>query len=188
MTETHQNRPEIGYSRTRPVSKLSLQERVRQRFKTLVESKHVSHEVLGKYLGLSRSGVTRLLGDEDTGFALQHIERLCEFFQITPAEIMADPGAVIVPIKPLEAQLLAHFRQMTELQRHSLLSVLDRSASVPEQRRRARLGRAELTEEQQLLVDLYARSPEQARGGILKTLRGTARLGDAERGQRRTTE
>lgn len=188
MTETHQNRPKIGYSRTVSVTKLSLQERVRQRFKTLVETKGVSHEILGKHLGLSRSGVTRLLGDEDTGFALHHIERLCEFFQVTPAEVVAEVGAVIVPIKPLEAQLLAHFRQMTELQRHSLLSVLDRSGSVPEQRRRARMGRAELTEEQQLLVDLYARSPEQARGGILKTLRGTARLGDEERGHRQKTE
>lgn len=172
----------------RAVNKLSLQERVRHRFKTMVESENVQHETLAKYLGLSRSGVTRLLNDEGSGFALHHIEKLCEFFQVTPAEVVADAYAVIQAVQPLEAQLLNHFRQMTELQRHSLLSVLDRSAQQPSTRRRARLGRAELTEEQQLLVDLYARSPEQARGGILKTLRGTARLGDEERGSRQKTE
>lgn len=80
----------------------------------------MSHEILGKYLGLSRSGVSRLLNDEGSGFAIQHIEKLCEFFQVTPAEILAEPGSLVQPIKPLESQLLGHFREMTELQRHKV--------------------------------------------------------------------
>ena len=167
---------------------VKLQERLRHRLRRLVETNNVQLRVLGERLGLSPSGVGRILNEEGYNILLTHVEGFCEFFQITPSELMVEPGSLIQPIKPLEAQLLAHFRAMTELQRHSLLSVLDRSSSQPATRRRARLGRAELTEEQQLLVDLYARSPEQARGGILKTLRGTARLGDEERGQRQKTE
>lgn len=201
MIDTHQVKPKseifapcaidtiLGLkSAGKSVKVIPLQERVRQRFQALVDKKAVRHDTLGKYLGLSRSAVTRLLNDEGSGFALAHVERLCEFFQVTPSEIMAETGARMVPIGPLEGQLLDTFRNMTELQRHSLLAILDRTAQQPSTKRRARLGRAELTEEQQLLVDLYARSPEQARSGILKTLKGTAKLGDAERGQHRTTE
>lgn len=170
------------------VKALPLQERVRQRFRALVTDGGVPHDTIGKHLGLTRSAVTRLLNDEGAGFSLQHIERLCVFFQLTAAEIVSEPGARIVALNPLEGQLLDVFRRMTELQRHSLLAVLDHGPQVPSTRRRARTGRSELTEEQQLLVDLFARSNEQARSGILKTLRGTAKLGDVERGQHRTTE
>lgn len=138
-------------------------------------------------MGLSRSAVTRMVNN-DAAISLYYLEKFCEFFQLTPAEFMVEPGSLIQPIAPLEAQLLTHFRAMTELQRHSLLSVLDSSPQQATRSRRARLGRAELTEEQQLLVDLYARSNEQARSGILKTLRGTAKDADGERGKHRTTE
>lgn len=164
-----------------------LQERVRARIRNLVTTREVGHAVLGKYLGLTRS-VTRLLNDEGQGIALQHIERVCDFFQVTASELMAESGALIQAITPTEASLLAYFRQLTEVQRMGLLAILDRSAQQPATQRRAKLGRTELTDEQQLLVDLYARSNEQARSGILKTLRGTAQSGDVERATRRTTE
>jgi len=164
-----------------------LQERVRDRFRRLVEAGGVSHEVLGKFLGLSRSGVSRLLNDEGSGFALHHIERLCEFFQVSPAEVCADPEAVIQPIKPLEAQLLNHFRRMTELERHGLLTVLDRPGTATEKRRAPRMGHPELTTEQQLVIDLYARSGPQEREGVLKILKGTARKPASERPSRGDT-
>jgi len=156
------------------VLKPSLQERVRQKFQDLTEKGDVSHETLGTHLGLSRSGVSRLLNDDDNGFALQHIERLCEFFQITPAEIMAEPGAQIVPVSPIEAALLAHVRQMTELERRSLLTLLDRHLTITTPRR-AGLGRAALNSREQELVDLFARSNDGAREGVLKVLRESAR-------------
>lgn len=164
--------------------KLPLQERVRQRIRQLVLDGGVGHGLLASRLGLTRSAVTRLLNDEGAGIALQHIERVCEFFQLTASELMVEPGSLIQPVTPAEASLLRSFRHLTEVQRMGLLAILDRTTQQPTTRRRARLGRAELTEEQQLLVDLYARSNEQARSGILKTLRGTARLGDGERNQR----
>lgn len=164
-----------------------LQERVRQRFKDLAQQHGVPHETLANYIGVSRSQMTRLLNDEGSGFALPHVEKLCEFFQITPCEVMNLPSSLIQEVKPLEAQLLHHFREMTELQRQSLLTVLDRQMDQPRQHRRHRLGRAPLTDEQQLLIDLFARSNEQARSGILKLLRGSAKAGDTERGLKGTT-
>jgi transcriptional regulator with XRE-family HTH domain len=160
----------------------SLLDRVRQRIRTLVDQKDVNHEALGKYLGLSRSAVTRLLNDGG-GIALDHIERLCAFFQITPAELMAEPGAVIQPVSPLEATIIAHLRQMTELERRSLLTLLDRPTAITRPRR-AGLGRVMLTTREQELIDLYSRSDDGAREGVLKVLRGSAA---ARQAQQKTT-
>lgn len=180
MLNLHNFGGKSRYSLGNSVRRDSLQERIRGRIRVLVERGGVPHERLGDFLGVSRSHVTRLL-NEHGAIMLDHVEKFCEFFQVSPSELVTDEGSLFQEIKPLEAQLLALFREMTELQRHSLLSVLDRSAQQASVRRRARLGRSELTEEQQLVVDLYSRSNEQARGGILKTLRGTAVAGDAER-------
>ena len=158
------------------MNKLSLQERVRHRLRQYVSDGNVSHEVIAKYLGVSRSHFTRLL-NEDGAILLSHIEKLCEFFQITASELMAEPGAVIQPLSPLEAGIVDRFRKMTELERHSWMVVLDkREAEEPRKRRRARLGRAELSEEQQLLVDLFARvKRDGVREGVLQTLRGAVK-------------
>jgi DNA-binding Xre family transcriptional regulator len=176
VTTTHAFSSQIAvFSPRLTVSKLSLQERVRHRFKGLVESKGVQHDTLAKRLGLSRSGVTRLLNDEGSGFALHHIERLCEFFQITPAEVMAEPGALIQPVTPIEAAFLAHLRQMTELERRSLLTILERPIyAAPD--KKARLGRAMLSPKEQELVDLFARvKRDGVRDGVLQTLRGAVK-------------
>lgn len=162
----------------------TFQEMVRRRLR----ERTPNYSTLARFLKADPSTIQKRLKEGGPDLSLDWLDEVRAFYQMSVSEMCALPGSLWQEVKPLEAQLLAHFRQMTELQRHSLLSVLDRSASEPERRRRARTGRAELTEEQQLLVDLYARSPEQARSGILKTLRGTARLGDAERGQRQMTE
>lgn len=176
MTEPHDFRREIGYSLAHSVNDLPLQERVRQRFKALVDAKGVPHEVLAEYLGLSRSGVTRLLNDDGSGFALHHIEKLCEFFQITASEAVADQHALIQAIKPMEAALLDVFRHMTELERRSLMTVLERPIASQERRnKRSRLGRAMLTAKEQELVDLFARvKRDGVREGVLRTLKGAA--------------
>lgn len=160
------------------------QEMVRGRLRERTESQ----KALSDFLRLDASIIQRRLIEGGTALCLDFLDDVSTFYQMSVAEMCALPGSLWQEIKPLELQLLRHFREMTELQRHSLLAVLDRTAQEPRAKRRARLGRAELTEEQQLLVDLFARSNEQARSGILKTLKGTATLGDAERGQHRTTE
>jgi DNA-binding Xre family transcriptional regulator len=180
VLESHEITPAFGYPPLVLVINLSLQERVRQRFKTLVDQRGVYHETLADYLGLSRSAVTRLLNDEGSGIALQHIEKVCEFFQITPAELMAEPGSLIMPVSPIESALLTHFRQMTELERRSLLTILERPIyAAPD--RKARLGRAMLSPKEQELVDLFARvKREGVRNGVLQTLRGAVKDEDKQ--------
>jgi len=158
-----------------------LQERVRQRIRTLVDTHGVSHEILGKYLGLSRSMVTRLLNDESNGIGFPHLEKLCEFFQVTPCELMNSAHSLIQEVKPEEAQLLTHFRELTYTQKHGLLAVLEGRLAQPAKSRKARWGRAELTEEQQLVVDLFAQSEPEQRSAVLKVLRGTAKSAAAGR-------
>ncbi len=154
------------------MTSLSLQERVRAKLRTLVEQKDVSHEVLGNYLGLTRSAVTRLLND-DGGIALQHIERLCEFFQVTTAEMFTEPGATIHALTSIEVALLHHFRDMTEMERRSWLTILDRPRMATA--KQPRLGRAMLTVKEQELVDLFARvKKDGVREGVLRTLKGAA--------------
>jgi transcriptional regulator with XRE-family HTH domain len=174
------NRPRIGAS----VS--SLQERVRAKLKALVEQQNVSHERLGDYLGLTRSAVTRLLNDEG-GIGLQHIERLCEFFQVTAAEMFADPHQMIHALTPIEASLLRYFREMTELERRSWLTILERPRVVASAK--SRMGRAMLTAKEQELVDLFARvKKDGVRDGVLKVLRGAVNAEDGEaQGKPRTT-
>lgn len=162
--------------------RMPLPERVLARIQQLVSEHGFSHEALAPHLGMGASGVSKLLSGKNA-IGLDHIEGFCAALQITPAELVLDPGSLIQPLTPSESALLRYFRNLTEVQRMGLLAILDYSAQQPRTTRRARLGRAALTEEQQLVIDLYARSPEQARSGILETLRGTAKLGDVERGR-----
>ena len=160
------------------------QEMVRARLR----EKTPNYSTLARFLDADPSTVQKRLREGGPDLSLDWLDEVRTFYQMTVAEMVTVPGSLWQEVKPLEAQLLSLFRQMTELQRVSLLSVLDRSASVPQTRRRQRAGHAELTNEQQLVVDLYVRSNEQARKGILATLRGTAKVGDVERGTHRTTE
>ncbi len=149
-----------------------LQERVRERLAGLVEKRGVNHDVIAKRVGVSRSYLSRLLGPHGGAIMFSHIEGFCEFFQITPAELLAEPGSIIQPITPIEAAFLAHLRQMTELERRSLLTILERPiyAAVG---KKARMGRAMLSPKEQELVDLFARvKVDQVREGVLKMLRG----------------
>lgn len=158
------------------MNRLPLQERVRQRIKQLVEAKGVSHARLGHYLGLSRSHVTRLL-NEDGAIALPHVEKLCEFFQITAAELMTDPGALIQPLSPLEAAILDVLRKMDRLRQHSLLDVLEwqRASTLPVKRGRGRTPDV-LSPEDAMVLTLYrAIEDADAQSGIVMQMRGYVR-------------
>ena len=156
------------------MTKLPLQERIRTRLRQLVESKNVSLRVVGEHLKLSPSGVGRILNDEGYTIMWHHVERFCEFFQMTPAELMVEPGALMQPISHFESALLRIIRDMTELERRSLLTILERPVYAA-QPKKARLGRAMLTAKEQELVDLFARvKRDGVREGVLKTLRGAA--------------
>lgn len=146
------------------------QEMVRARLR----ARTPNYSTLAAFLKTDPSTIQKRLKEGGTALTLEWLDEASAFYQMTVSEMVTLANSVWQEVKPLEAHLLAHFRNMTELQRHSLLSVLDRPQS-PEARRKPRGGHPELTEEQQLVVDLYARSEPQAREGVLKVLRGTAK-------------
>lgn len=138
-----------------------------------------NYTVLAQFLKTDPSTIQKKFKEDGTALCLDWLDEVATFYQMSVSEMCAQPNSSWQEIKPLEAQLLAIFREMTELEKRALLDVLDRQ---PRQRvtRRPRQGHAPLSEEQQLLVDLYARSEPQAREGVLKILRGTARRGDGQ--------
>lgn len=132
-------------------------------------------EKLAPFLGMSDpSGVRKLLNG-DNKISLAHLQGFCEAFCVTPAELVTPEGSTFVYLKDAEPTLLKLFREMDEHERLSLLTVLKRHQPVTVRGRRARGGHVELTDQQQLLVDLFARVKKDAiREGVLKTLRGAA--------------
>lgn len=134
-----------------------------------------NYTTLATFLKTDPSTIQKRLKEGGTALCLDWLDAASTFYQMSVAEMCALPESVWQEVKPLEAQLLLLFREMTELERRSLLDVLDRPPKSAA--RRARPGRAELTPEQQLLVDLYVKSEAQQRDGVMKILRGTARVG-----------
>lgn len=132
---------------------------------------------LADFLKTSPSTMQKKYRENGTSLCLDFLYEVSSYYQMSVSEMTALPNSQWQEVKPLEAQLLTIFRDMTELERRSLLDVLERPARSP-QRRRPRAGHAELSEEQQLLVELYARTEPHAREGVMQILRGTARKGD----------
>lgn len=154
------------------VSKLNtFQEMVRARLR----ERTPNYSVLARFLKLEPSTIQKRLRDGGPALCLDFLDEVAPFYQMSVSEICALPGSLWQEIKPDEAQLLAHFRQLTYTQRTGLLAVLEGRLAQPAKPRRAQFGSVALTEEQQLLVDLYVQSEPQAREGVLKILKGTAR-------------
>lgn len=159
------------------------QEMVRARLRARVENA----STLARFLKVEPSTITKRLKAGGPAICVDFLDEVREFFGgWTPAEIVAEPGSLIQPITPIEAAFLAHLRAMTELERRSLLTILERPIyAAPD--KKARLGRAMLTPKEQELVDLFARvKRDGVREGILRTLRGAASEDAAP--VRRTTE
>jgi len=156
----------------------TFQEMVRARIRARVENA----STFAEFLKEDPSTVTKRLKEGGAAICLKFLDQTREYFGgWTPAEMVAEPGSSIIPVTPLEAALLALVRQMTELERRSLLTLLERPVFTPSPTaRKSRLGRAMLTVKEQELVDLYARvKRDGVREGVLKTLRGAAQ-GDVE--------
>jgi hypothetical protein len=130
---------------------------------------------LANFLKVDPSVMHKRLKAGGTALCLDFLDAASAFYQMSVSEMCALPGSLFQEIKPDEAQLLAHFRQLTYTQKQGLLSVLEGRLAQPAKAHKARWGRAELTQEQQALVDLYAQSEPQAREGVMKILKGTAR-------------
>jgi len=138
-----------------------------------------NYSTLAAFLKADPSTIQKKLKEGGTALCLDWLDAVRPFYQMSVAEMCVTSDAGWQEVKPLEAQLLSLFRDMTELERRGLLDILDRQPRPSS--RRAKAGRAELTDEQQLVVDLYARSERQAREGVLKILRGTAKRDASQR-------
>jgi hypothetical protein len=143
--------------------------------RTRLRERTPNFTVLARFLDSDPSTIQKRLREGGTALCLDFLASVTSFYQMSVSEMCALPGSLWQEVKPDEAQLLTHFRQLTYTQQQGLLAVLEGRLAQPAKARRAKWGRAELTEEHQTLVDLYTQSEPQARDGVLKILRGTAR-------------
>lgn len=137
--------------------------------------------VLAAWLKSDPSTIQKRLKEGGTALCLDWLDEASSWYQMSVAEMVTVPEATWQEVKPLEAQLLRHFRAMQEHERTGLLAVLSRQADSSRPRR-TRSGRP-LTETQQLVVDLFEDSSVDDQKGVLQVLRGTAkrRLGRSDR-------
>ncbi len=148
------------------------QEMVRTRLRERVDNT----SVLARFLKEDPSTISKRLKPGGPALCLDFLDSIRAFFGgWTPAEMVAESGSQISPVTPIESALLGHFRQMTELERRSLLTILERPIYAAPNKK-ARLGRAMLSVKEQELVDLFARvKRDGVREGVLSTLRGAAK-------------
>lgn len=132
-------------------------------------------KALAKFLGYSDASlIYKRLTEGGPKLSLDFLDDVRSFYQMSVSEMTALPSALWQEVKPLESQLLAQFRDMSELEKQSLLVVLERQTAFDA--RKSRLGRAMLTAKEQELVDLFARvKRDGVREGVLQTLRGAAK-------------
>jgi hypothetical protein len=155
----------------------AFQERIRARLRDWCEA--FTHEQIAESFHVDRSAISKLFREGGSAITLEHLEGFSFLLQRTPSEIVSEYGAVIQSVTPIEAALLAIVRDMTELERRSLLTVLERPITSRSAAKKTRLGRSMLTVKEQELVDLYARvKKDGVREGVLKTLRGAAEADD----------
>lgn len=148
-----------------------LQELVRARLRDWCAD--MTHQQIADNFNVDRSSITKLLAEEGSAINLEHLEGFSFLLQKSVAEIVSEYGALIQSVTPIEAALLAHFREMTELERRSWLTILDRPRVIASAK--PRLGRAMLTTKEQELVDLFSRvKKDGVREGVLRTLKGAA--------------
>lgn len=149
-----------------------LEDRVRARLLTLIEQRGISYEKIAPHLGISASAVSKLLGGKN-GIGLHHIDGFCVALQVTPAELVAEPGSLIQAISPIEAAILDIVRKMNELSRHSLLTVLEWPMRSSVTMKRTGRSPDVLSSEDAMVLSLYRGMEDaDAQSGIVMQMRG----------------
>lgn len=121
-----------------------LQARVLARILTLAERLDYAQKGLADHLRVSQGTMSKILsGKQD--LTLAYIEDFCFVFQVTPEELVAEPGSQMVVLRPMEPDLLARFREMEEKDQKSLIDVLDWRLKKPQllKGKRSKFGKAE---------------------------------------------
>jgi hypothetical protein len=153
--------------------------RFQELVRTRLRIKTPNFSTLAAFLKTDPSTVQKRLKEGGSALRLDWLDSVTAFYQMSVSEMTTLPDSAWQEVKPLEAQMLAHFREMSELERRSLLTILSRPVyGTPEKTPRG-LGRAVLTAKEQELVDLFARvKKDGVRDGVLRTLRGAAEAPD----------
>lgn len=143
---------------------------------------------LANFLKTSPSTIQKKFRESGTALCLDFLQEVSAFYQMSVSEMCALPGSTWQEVKPLEAQLLDQFRDMTELERNGLLTVLQSRQTRLTEKRSAKLGRAELSTKEQELIDLFQRvQKDGVREGVLRMLRGAAEDTATDHPKARTT-
>lgn len=155
---------------TRGMGRPSLQELVRARLRETCDHAGFTQVQVADHLHTEKSSISKLFRPDGTNITLRTLEGFSSLLQRTPAELVADPAAAILPVSQLEHALLDRFRRMTELQRMSLMTVLDwRGEAAPIGGRQ----RKHLSHDETVLVALWQaadRAPD-VRSKVLDLLR-----------------
>ena len=154
------------------MNRVHLADRVRGRLNQLIDQRGMSHEVIAPHLGISASAVSKLLSGKNA-ISLNHIDGFCVALQVTAGEVIAEPGALIQALTPIEATILDIVRKMNELSRHSLLTVLEWPMRSSTQVKRVGRTPDHLTAEDAMVLSLYRGIADaDAQAGIVMQMRG----------------
>lgn len=115
---------------------MSLHERVRLRLRDLIEAEGYTQREVGEHLQIDRTTVSRTLTEGGLAVTFDFLEGVSYLLQRMPQELIADPGSPVIVASPLEVQLVARLREMTELERQALLTVIDWRMPLPRGRRK----------------------------------------------------
>lgn len=149
-----------------------LAERVRGRLNDLIEDRGISHEHIAPHLGISASAVSKLLSGKNA-IGLDHIDGFCAALQVSAGELIAEPGALIQALTPVEAALVDVCRKMSDVHRHYLLAVLDWQRGSSPKSTRPRRTPDHLSSEDAMVLSLYrALEDTDAQAGIVMQMRG----------------
>ena len=172
MLKQHEIRPESWDYPPAHMKRVPLAERVRGRLNALIDQRGMSHEAIAPHLGVSSSAVSKLLSGKNA-IGLDHIDGFCVALQVSAGELIAESGALIQAVSPIEAAILDIVRKMNELSRHSLLTVLEwpqRSGATVQ--RRGRIP-DHLSPEDAMVLSLYrAMQDADAQSGVVMQMRG----------------
>ena len=162
--------------------RVPLAELVRNRLNTLIAERGISHENIAPHLQIGASAVSKLLSGKND-ISVEHLDGFCAALQVSAGELVAEPGALIQALTPVEAALVDVCRKMSDVHRHYLLAVLDwQRGSTPKSKRPTR-SIDHLSYEDAMVLSLYrALEDSDAQAGIVMQMRGyvQARLTDPD--------
>jgi hypothetical protein len=140
----------------------TFQEMVRTRLREATPN----FSLLARFLKADPSTIQKRLKTGGSALCLDWLDEVSGFYQMRVAEMVTEPGAALQSVSPLEASLLDRFRKMTEMQRMSLMAVLDWRGEIPGKR-----GRPSHSHEDAMVLALYRAVAPDVQAAVLGLMR-----------------